>query len=84
VIRALLVAAGYWIRPYDLVADRRHWRWQHPAPCGRQAWADLTDEQRDAIEAAVIAQLLKTTADAQRTLDQLAELADPDERRNPR
>jgi hypothetical protein len=44
---------GYWIRPYDMLADRRHWRWQRPAPCGRVALASLTPQQRAALEAAV-------------------------------
>lgn len=25
--------AAYWIRPYDLLADRRRWRWQKPLRC---------------------------------------------------
>lgn len=25
--------ASYWIRPYDMIADRRRWRWQPAAPC---------------------------------------------------
>jgi hypothetical protein len=27
-------AAGYFIRPYDTLADRRRWRWQPAARCG--------------------------------------------------
>ena len=37
----LPVAAGYWIRPYDQIGDRRRWRWQNSAPCGRQLPRDL-------------------------------------------
>lgn len=25
---------GYWIRPYDMLADRRRWRWQSAQRCG--------------------------------------------------
>jgi hypothetical protein len=25
---------GYWIRPYDMLADRRRWRWQKARRCG--------------------------------------------------
>lgn len=25
---------GYWIRPYDMLADRRRWRWQPAQRCG--------------------------------------------------
>jgi hypothetical protein len=25
---------GYWIRPYDMLADRRRWCWQRAARCG--------------------------------------------------
>jgi predicted DCC family thiol-disulfide oxidoreductase YuxK len=34
---------GYWIRPYDMLADRRRWRWQRRTPCARQV---LTEEER--------------------------------------
>jgi len=27
-------SAGYWIRPYDMLADRRRWRWQPRQRCG--------------------------------------------------
>jgi len=26
--------AGYWVRPYDQLADRRRWRWQARHWCG--------------------------------------------------
>lgn len=26
---------AYWLRPFDTLADRRHWRWQRPQPCRR-------------------------------------------------
>ena len=29
-----LAAVGYWIRPYDMLADRRRWFWQPAARCG--------------------------------------------------
>lgn len=31
-----LARLGYAIRPYDLVADRRRWRWQPRTRCGYQ------------------------------------------------
>lgn len=30
----LAQSVGYWIRPYDMLADRRRWRWQKPQRCG--------------------------------------------------
>lgn len=30
----LVESAGYWIRPYDMLADRRRWRWQPAQRCG--------------------------------------------------
>jgi hypothetical protein len=33
-VRWLAETVGYWVRPYDTLADRRRWRW-HPAQrCG--------------------------------------------------
>jgi hypothetical protein len=26
-------SVGYWIRPYDMLADRRRWRWQPQQRC---------------------------------------------------
>jgi len=48
--RARLVDLGYWIRPFDMLADRRRWRWQPTAPCGRQKWAALTPQQQAALQ----------------------------------
>ena len=28
-----LGACGYWVRPYDMLADARRWRWQPRTPC---------------------------------------------------
>jgi hypothetical protein len=28
-----VVRAGYWLRPYDMLADRRRWRWQPAQRC---------------------------------------------------
>ncbi len=28
---------GYWVRPYDMLADSRRWRWQARFPC---QWSD--------------------------------------------
>ena len=30
----LIESAGYWIRPYDMLADRRRWRWEPRQRCG--------------------------------------------------
>jgi len=30
----MLARFGYWLRPYDMLADRRRWRWQPAQPCG--------------------------------------------------
>jgi len=27
---------GYWVRPYDMLADRRRWFWQRRQECGWQ------------------------------------------------
>ena len=32
--RAVLAEQSYRVRPYDDLADRRHWWWQTPTPCG--------------------------------------------------
>lgn len=45
-LRAQLTAAGYVIRPYDPVGDRRRWRWQRRAQCGRAWWATLDTKDR--------------------------------------
>jgi hypothetical protein len=29
-----LVRVGYWLRPYDMLADRRRWFWQPAMRCG--------------------------------------------------
>lgn len=33
-LRAVAVYVGYWVRPYDMLADRRRWVWQRPQRCG--------------------------------------------------
>jgi hypothetical protein len=36
---------GYWIRPYDMLADRRRWRWQPQQRCGfTEVPQDVMDE----------------------------------------
>jgi hypothetical protein len=32
-VRHAAVLAGYWLRPYDDLADARRWRWQRRHPC---------------------------------------------------
>jgi hypothetical protein len=29
----VVVRFGYWLRPYDGLADARRWRWQRSHPC---------------------------------------------------
>jgi hypothetical protein len=50
---ALRHRLSYWLRPYDMLADARRWRWQRPEPCGRQAWAQLAETRKQAILAAL-------------------------------
>jgi len=45
--------AGYAVRPYDMLADARRWRWRRPAPCGRAWWAELPPHARAEIIRAV-------------------------------
>lgn len=45
----LVVSVGYWIRPYDMLADARRWRWQPRAKCGRQVFAELPEPTRAAL-----------------------------------
>lgn len=40
---------GYWLRPFDMIADRRRWRWQGRTRCGRQVWADAPPEAKAAV-----------------------------------
>jgi hypothetical protein len=47
------VQLGYWVRPFDMIADRRRWRWQRPAPCGRRTWADASPEAKAALQQAI-------------------------------
>jgi hypothetical protein len=48
---------GYVIRPYDVHADRRRWRWQRPTPCGSDWWASLSQDQREELADAIARQL---------------------------
>ena len=32
-IRWWIDSLGYWIRPYDMIADRRRWRWRAATRC---------------------------------------------------
>jgi hypothetical protein len=32
-VRFWLGRLGYWVRPFDMLADRRRWRWQSATPC---------------------------------------------------
>lgn len=40
-LRHAAVMAGYWLRPYDMVADRRRWRWQPRELCQYQDQAEV-------------------------------------------
>src|SRR5262245_55829784 len=35
----LAESAGYWVRPYDMLADARRWRWQPAQRCGGSYFA---------------------------------------------
>jgi hypothetical protein len=43
---------GYWIRPYDMIADARRWCWQPRAKCGARVWADMPDDVKAQLAAA--------------------------------
>lgn len=32
--RHAATSAGYWLRPYDMLADARRWRWRPRQRCG--------------------------------------------------
>lgn len=34
-LRQWLGDARYWVRPFDMLGDRRRWRWQRRTPCSR-------------------------------------------------
>ena len=36
--------AGYWIRPFDTLADRRRWRWQARQRCGFSLGLHVDDD----------------------------------------
>lgn len=40
-VRHLVGSAAYWLRPYDMIADARRWRWSRRAECGSMAAARL-------------------------------------------
>jgi hypothetical protein len=48
--RHAAVLAGYWLRPYDDLADARRWRWQRRHPCqhtdGLEAVMDRWESDR--------------------------------------
>ena len=48
--RHAAVMAGYWLRPYDMLADRRRWRWPPRQRCGLDG---VSPETRAALLAAV-------------------------------
>lgn len=35
-IRHAATRISYWVRPYDMLADRRRWFWEPRTPCGFQ------------------------------------------------
>lgn len=43
--------AGYWLRPFDMLADKRRWRWQERAACGLPA---MTDEAAARLRAVLV------------------------------
>lgn len=44
-VRSAVGAIDYWVRPYDMLADARRWRWQPRTPCGRYVLTDAEREQ---------------------------------------
>jgi len=42
--------AGYWIRPYDMIADRRRWFWQPRQRCGGVIYLPAELPPADTIE----------------------------------
>ena len=53
-LRYSLTNLGYLIRPYDMIADRRRWWWQRRAKCGSQVWAELPDDVKAQLAAAIL------------------------------
>lgn len=54
-IRALLGYAGYWVRPYDMLADRRRWFWQKQQRCGLPPMPGaMRDQFMEAVRAAAV------------------------------
>jgi hypothetical protein len=47
-VRWLTVYVGYWIRPYDMLADQRRWFWQRRTPCGGVIFIDSSKLQNQA------------------------------------
>lgn len=45
--------AWYWVRPYDMLADRRRWRWRPRARCGSEVWASAPADVQAALSALV-------------------------------
>lgn len=43
--RHAAVMAGYWLRPYDVLADARRWRWRRRHPCQHGAGIDAVLER---------------------------------------
>lgn len=43
-------ALSYWIRPYDMLADRRRWRWQPRTPCGSEAWVSAPAATQETLQ----------------------------------
>ncbi len=44
--RQAAINISYWIRPYDMLADARRWRWQKRQPCGLEVWHSMSAEDR--------------------------------------
>lgn len=42
-VRYVAETAGYWLRPYDMLADRRRWCWQRRQRCGGVLLAEWRD-----------------------------------------
>lgn len=46
-VRWAIQRVGYWIRPYDTIADRRRWCWQPRTPCGWSRGIRIDSEDAD-------------------------------------
>lgn len=72
-VRWLVESVGYTIRPYDMLADRRRWRWQGRTRCGPPPWL-LKDVPSDGqwVARSKSGQILATAPTARLIIETLA------------